>query len=115
MYKITYISDARIPSEMANSVSILNLCSTFSELGNEVNLLKRWRYQNRNVNIDDVFDMYGLQTKFNIVDIPNLDLSVLDFFTLALDFLTSLTSVVDFFKFNLSIHSLISSFESSGI
>lgn len=78
MYKITYISDARIPSEMANSVSILNLCSTFSELGNEVNLLKRWRYQNRNVNIDDVFDMYGLQTKFNIVDIPNLDLSVLD-------------------------------------
>jgi len=78
LYKITYISDARIPSEMANSVSILNLCSTFSELGNEVNLLKRWRYQNRNVNIDDVFDMYGLQTKFNIVDIPNLDLSVLD-------------------------------------
>ena len=54
MLKILYLSDARIPSEMANSVSIVNLCNAYSKNGIEVDLIKPWRYSNRNIKIDDI-------------------------------------------------------------
>ena len=78
MIKIVYFSDARIPSEMANSVSITNLCNAFTELGVDTNLVKPWRFRNRNINSDDIFKIYGIKNKFNIVDTPYIDLSVFE-------------------------------------
>ena len=77
LIKIVYLSDARIPSEMANSVSIINLCNAFNELGSEIHLIKPWRYRNRKINSDDIYKIYGINNKFNIVNTPYLDLSMI--------------------------------------
>ena len=77
LIKIVYLSDARIPSEMANSVSIINLCNAFNELGSEIHLIKPWRYGNRKINSDDIYKIYGINNKFNIVNTPYLDLSMI--------------------------------------
>ena len=63
---------------MANSVSITNLCNAFTELGVDTNLVKPWRFRNRNINSDDIFKIYGIKNKFNIVDTPYIDLSVFE-------------------------------------
>ena len=81
MIKIVYLSDARIPSEMANSVSIINLCNAFNELGAEIHLVKPWRYKNRKINPDDIYKIYGINNKFNIVNTPYLDLSMIQNFS----------------------------------
>ena len=78
MIKIVYFSDARIPSEMANSVSIINLCNAFTQLGVDINLVKPWRFRNRNINSDDIYKIYGIKNKFNIVNTPYLDLSIFE-------------------------------------
>ncbi len=81
MFKIVYLSDATIPSEMANSVSIINLCNAFNELGAEIHLVKPWRYKNRKINSDDIYKIYGINNKFNIVNTPYLDLSMIQNFS----------------------------------
>ncbi len=78
MLKILYLSDARIPSEMANSVSIVNLCNAYSKNGIEVDLIKPWRYSNRNIKINDIFNKYNLENNFNIIDIPYPDTSIFE-------------------------------------
>ncbi len=81
LIKIVYLSDATIPSEMANSVSIINLCNAFNELGAEIHLVKPWRYKNRKINPDDIYKIYGINNKFNIVNTPYLDLSMIQNFS----------------------------------
>jgi len=81
LFKIVYLSDATIPSEMANSVSIINLCNAFNELGAEIHLVKPWRYKNRKINSDDIYKIYGINNKFNIVNTPYLDLSMIQNFS----------------------------------
>ena len=78
MIKIVYFSDARIPSEMANSVSIINLCNAFNQLGADINLVKPWRFRNRNINSNDIYKIYGIKNKFDIVNTSYLDLSVFE-------------------------------------
>ena len=78
MIKIVYFSDARIPSEMAHSVAIINLCNAFNQLGADINLVKPWRFRNRNINSDDIYKIYGIKNKFNIVNTSYLDLSVFE-------------------------------------
>ena len=68
MIKIVYFSDARIPSEMAHSVAIINLCNAFNQLGVDINLVKPWRFRNRNINSNDIYKIYGIKNKFNIYD-----------------------------------------------
>ena len=58
MIKIVYLSDARIPSEMANSVSIVNLCNAYIDQGAEINLVKPWRYRNRNIKKNEFTEFY---------------------------------------------------------
>ena len=80
MIKIVYLSDARIPSEMANSVSIINLCNAYIDQGAEIHLVKPWRYRNRNINFNDIYEFYGINNKLNITNAPYLDLSIFENF-----------------------------------
>ncbi len=70
--KLIYIADARIPTEKANGIQIMNMCSAFSSVGVEVELIA----PNRKNNIpDDPFSYYNLQPNFKITKLWDVDLT----------------------------------------
>ena len=52
---ITYLSNSRFPSEMANTVQIMNMCHAIAEYGYKVNLLKPYRF-NYKSDASETFD-----------------------------------------------------------
>ncbi len=75
--RITYLSNSRFPSEMANTVQIMNMCNSLAEYGFKVNLLKPYRFNQISYGTKDLFEYYNLTQKFDIHTVKNIDLSVL--------------------------------------
>ncbi|OGD68226.1 hypothetical protein A2996_02175 [Candidatus Campbellbacteria bacterium RIFCSPLOWO2_01_FULL_34_15] len=69
--KIIYIANIRIPTEKAHGVQIMEMCSAFSNAGNDVTLVVPKRLNNTN---ETPFDFYGIKENFKIVKLPVLDL-----------------------------------------
>lgn len=69
--KLIYIANARIPTEKAHGIQIMKMCEAFANGGLEVQLIIPKR---RNPIENDVFEYYGIKTKFVIKTIYSLDL-----------------------------------------
>ncbi len=63
---------------MANSVSIVNLCNAYYKNGIEIDLVKPWRYSNRNISNNDIYKKYNIKNNFSITNIPYPDFSFLE-------------------------------------
>lgn len=68
--KITYITNARIPTEKAHGYQICKMCEQFSDQGLEVELLVPTR---RNNIKDNVFSYYSLNKNFLVKHIKSID------------------------------------------
>lgn len=77
--KLTYILNARMPTERAHGLQTVRMCEALVESGVDVTLLLPRRWQNnkslRNV---DVFEYYGVTQSFPIRRIPHIDLLPLE-------------------------------------
>ena len=60
--KILYLSNSKIPSQYANSVHVMKMCSAIAKLGHEVKLYAK-RTNNKN---GDAFTLYGVEPDFLI-------------------------------------------------
>lgn len=67
--KIIYIAESIIPSQTANSIHVMKMCQAFASNGHEVILLVPNR-ADKNLNIDDVYDFYGVKRCFKIIELP---------------------------------------------
>ena len=56
---ITYLSNSRFPSEMANTVQIMNMCDAMTEYGFKVNLLKPYRVNQLKGASRDLYEFYN--------------------------------------------------------
>ena len=74
---ITYLSNSRFPSEMANTVQIMNMCHAMAEYGFKVNLLKPYRVNQLSGASTDLFEFYNLTKRFGIHTVKFLDFSFL--------------------------------------
>ena len=77
---ITYLSNSRFPSEMANTVQIMNMCDAMTEYGFKVNLLKPYRVNQLKGASRDLYEFYNLSTRFNIHTVKFIDLPLLEKF-----------------------------------
>lgn len=73
--KLIYIANARIPTEKAHGIQIMEVCSAFAKEGLEVELIAPRRF-NRIKN--DPFRYYGKERNFKIKKLFCLDLIILD-------------------------------------
>jgi len=78
MKNITYLSNLRIPSEMANSVQIMKMCEAMSKAGSKVTLIKPNRSHMFGQHIDDLYDYYDIKTKFSIENLRYIDIHKLE-------------------------------------
>ena len=78
MKNITYLSNSRIPSEMANSVQIMKMCEAMSKAGSKVTLIKPNRSHTFNTHIDNLYDYYDIKTKFPIENLRYIDIHKLE-------------------------------------
>ncbi|MFI3202179.1 MAG: glycosyltransferase family 4 protein [Eubacteriales bacterium] len=62
--KLTYFMDNAIPSQRANSIHIMKMCQAFSK--NDIDITLYCDGDNRVVNLDEVFEIYGIENKFKI-------------------------------------------------
>lgn len=67
--KLLFIANERIPSEKANSINIVKMCSSLASLGQEVTLVIPKR---NNPIQENIFDYYGVEKNFQIhsIDVP---------------------------------------------
>lgn len=74
--RLTYIANARIPSEKAHPYQILKMCEAFVKSGVGVELVVPFRVQaNEQMRaIKDIWQYYGIEEKFRITTLPSLDL-----------------------------------------
>ena len=102
MEAITYLSNLRIPSEMANSVQIMKMCESMSDLGTNVNLIKPKRASQLDNQFEDLFDYYDIEKKFEITDLNYFDKNSVVFMRNTLHFAINLiktnniTSIIEF-------------------
>ena len=71
--KLVYITNGRIPSERANAMQTVQMCTAFATAGAEVTLYHPAR---RNPQFDgvDVWQYYGVPRAFRIQPVPCVDL-----------------------------------------
>lgn len=71
-----YVSNARIPSERANTLQTMRMCEAFAEAGAKVTLLHPYRMQPKAMKaVKDVWGFYGVKKDaFRIRRVPALDL-----------------------------------------
>ncbi len=74
--KLIYIANARIPTEKAHGIQIMQMCEAFSNSGIKVLLITPWRF---NWIKRDPFNYYGIKKNFRIKKLPCIDLIPLDF------------------------------------
>ena len=72
--KLIYIANARIPTEKAHGIQIMQMCSAFAK-NNEVELVIPRRV---NWIKEDPFEYYGIERNFSITKLPCLDLIPFD-------------------------------------
>jgi glycosyltransferase involved in cell wall biosynthesis len=73
--KLIYIVNARIPTEKAHGIQIMQMCAAFSSHNVEVELILPKRF---NPIKEDPFEYYGIERNFKIKKLPCLDLIILD-------------------------------------
>ena len=71
--KITYLANARIPTEKAHGIQIMKMCQAFKRAGVEVKLVVAKRI-NPQFEHKDTFDYYKIPERFSIVRFRLLDL-----------------------------------------
>jgi len=69
--KIFYIAHARLPTEKAHGIQIMEMCRAFTELHHKVTLIVPFR---RNTISESPFTFYGIPQDFEIVTLPVVDL-----------------------------------------
>jgi glycosyltransferase involved in cell wall biosynthesis len=74
--KLIYLANARMPTEKAHGLQIIQMCEAFVNLGMEVELIVPFRFNKLKQN---PFDYYGIDRKFEITRLPCLDLISLGF------------------------------------
>jgi len=76
--KVSYLANARLPTEKAHGYQIVKMCQAFSELGQTVNLLHPYRRQpDPTLRSVDPFQYYGVPQVFEIQTLKNLDVMTL--------------------------------------
>lgn len=70
--KIVYIATSTIPSRTANSIHVMKMCQAFAQNGHEVTLIVPENQANCEPGIEDVFDFYGVERCFEILNLPLL-------------------------------------------
>ena len=78
MENITYLSNLRIPSEMANSVQIMKMCEAMSKKGTKITLVKPNRSHQFNEDIKNIYNYYDIDVKFPIKNLSYFDISKLE-------------------------------------
>jgi len=69
--KIAYISWSGIPSRSANSIQVMKMCEAFTKNGHEV-LLFAQKHPRLNSEAEDIYNLYGIEKKFDIAYLPPL-------------------------------------------
>ncbi len=70
--KLLYISNARIPTEMAHGLQIMQNCEAFADAGVDLTL---WCAQRRPQVQADPWQYYGIRRNFTLYRLPTLDLT----------------------------------------
>lgn len=74
-----YISNSRMPTEKADGVYQMKICSSFAKHGLKVKLLHPFRFQTQQMKeVKDIWSFYGVKKNFEIIKLPSLDLIFLD-------------------------------------
>ncbi len=77
--KITYIANARIPTEKANGIQIMKMCDAFASLNIDIKLIVPFRFlQNKELRGVDPYEYYNLKHRFPVSKFINLDLYPLE-------------------------------------
>jgi glycosyltransferase involved in cell wall biosynthesis len=99
--KLTYVANARLPSEKAHTYQILKTCEAFARNGARVELIVPFRFRGggRSKEVEDYWRHYGVRRTFNIVRLPSLDLIWLDQYTTKLSSLRFLIQASSFAVF----------------
>lgn len=72
--RLTYIANARLPTEKAHGLQIVRMCEAFAHCGAELRLLYPSRHQPTGFgNPTDLFDYYGVDRIFDAHEIRNVD------------------------------------------
>jgi len=64
--RITYITDAPLPSYAANSVGVMNMCAAFAKCGADVHLLSAKTPWIKIKHSGDIYNYYGVEKNFSI-------------------------------------------------
>ena len=74
--KILHITPARLPTEKAHGIQIMEMCQAFANLNVELELIVPRRF---NKIKEDPFSYYDISPNFKITYLPCIDLMPLDF------------------------------------
>jgi len=72
--KLTYIVNARLPTEKAHGIQIMKMCESFSRAGAKLTLIVPKRRQPKEFKGKDPFKYYNVDKKFILKKIPCIDL-----------------------------------------
>jgi len=73
--KLLYIANARIPTEKAHGLQIMQNCEAFADAGADVTLWAAARHNTPELrSVRDSFAHYGVQPKFRLLRLPCIDL-----------------------------------------
>ena len=73
--KISYIVNARLPSEKAHPLQVMKMCEAFTKQNVKVELIVPFRFQSKKFKkIKDIYNYYKISKNFKITKIPCLDL-----------------------------------------
>jgi len=72
MRNILYIANARIPTEKAHGLQIINMCESFANSGVQVKLILPTRI-NKNYKDSNPFDFYSVKNNFEILKLKSID------------------------------------------
>lgn len=68
--KILYVSESEVPSNRANSVHVMKMCSALTENGNEVTLLAHRGNPSPAVHSERLASWYGIRESFRLLRLP---------------------------------------------
>ena len=78
--RLTYIANARLPTEKAHGYQIVKMCEAFAQNKINVHLLHSFRHQPTPLKSQTVFDYYGVPCTFEVLTLPNLDIMLFERF-----------------------------------
>lgn len=72
---LTYIANARFPTEKANGLQVIRMCEAFQDQGVSTTLLHPARHQPGALKGVNLFEYYGVRTPFVVKTLSNVDIS----------------------------------------